>query len=340
MHVDDPQRLSTHAGGSGEPLVVSVCGSVDGPGRATVSIGLAAAFGALGPTVLVDADLECPSIAAALDGDPTRNVAMLCYALGGAESVAAQTWNRALAAELQPLHPSSPGAWMLCGLPKAEMRGALPRGFWRDLAGELRRRFRYVVLDVGSVPAGADGGGLLEALSAADRVLLVAPAHVVGLHHTRRVLGALRASEAVPDSRLGLVLDRYDRRYHHAPGEVECSLQVRALAVIPHDYAGVQRALAEQRPVVAGSQGGAGRAILELASGLHSGLIAPPSDGGRPAPVVAWMSVTRRWGRAALSAAERIKRRAAGRKSETRFALGAVEVPVPAGRGAGAAGDA
>jgi MinD-like ATPase involved in chromosome partitioning or flagellar assembly len=337
--VDERQRPEAGGSDSGEPQVVAVYAGVDGPSRTTVSIGLAAALGAVAPTVLVDADLTSPSVAASLDGDPTRNVAMLAHALAGAEDADTRTWNRALAEELQPLHSASPRAWMLCGLPKPEMHHAFPRGFWRTLTGELRRRFRYVVLDVGAPPGGAEESGLPAALTSADRVLLVAPAHVVGLHHARWALAALRAPHAVPGSRLGLVLDHYDQRFHHAPGEVEWSLQVSVIAVIPHDHAGVQRALSEQRPLVVGRPGGAGRAILELATWIHRGGIAPASVGARPsAPTSLWTSTTRRWSGAALSAAERFGRWSARRKSRTQLALGVVEAPLPGGRTAGATG--
>jgi hypothetical protein len=65
-----------------ETLALSVLALASGhgsPGRTTVALNLAAALGAVSPTVLVDADLGGPSLAAHLDLDPTRNLYMAKY---------------------------------------------------------------------------------------------------------------------------------------------------------------------------------------------------------------------------------------------------------------------
>src|SRR5579883_757381 len=53
-----------------ELAVFSVASGPGSPGRTTVAIGLAAALGAVAPTILVDADLVGPAVAACLDLDP------------------------------------------------------------------------------------------------------------------------------------------------------------------------------------------------------------------------------------------------------------------------------
>jgi hypothetical protein len=250
-----------------------------------VAVGLGAALGVAAPAVLVDADPWGPSVAAALDADPARNLAML--ALGLRHPWADdRAWDRALADELQRLHAACPLGWALCGAPVPEAgpdaRPALPAAFFERLLVELRRRFQYVVLDAGGDLLAREAVASSVAVAGADRVLVVATADIVGLLHARHALEVLRGPLGVPDTRLGLVLNHFHWRFHHAPAEVEEALRVPVVAVVPHDYAGAQRALAAQRPLVFGGPGGgasrvgAGGALLALAARLHGGRIAMP----------------------------------------------------------------
>ncbi|MHB1131023.1 MAG: hypothetical protein ACYC4L_01405, partial [Chloroflexota bacterium] len=116
------------------PMVVT--GGRGSPGRTTVALNLAVALGAVAPTVLVDADLAGPSIAACLDADPTRNLYMLAHA----EPSSPQEWERAIAQETQPLGPRSPHGVVLCGVPKPQMRGAVSPRFLERLVAELGQR--------------------------------------------------------------------------------------------------------------------------------------------------------------------------------------------------------
>jgi Flp pilus assembly CpaE family ATPase len=279
-----PDVGDTAAGASPRSLVIAVTGGPAGPGRTTVAVGLGAALGVAAPTVLVDADPWGPSIAAALDADPTRNLAMLAFGLGPSW-VGGGAWDRVLAGELQPLHSACPQGWTLCGAPAPEARPVLPAAFFERLLAELRPRFRYVVLDAGGDLLATESVASRAAVAGAGRVLVVAGADIVGLVHARRALEVLRGPLAVPDARLGLVLNHFHWRFHHAPAEVEEALRVPVVAVLPHDFPGVQRALAAQRPVVFGGPGGGasrvgiGGALLELASRLHGGQIAVPRAG-------------------------------------------------------------
>jgi hypothetical protein len=284
-----------------------------------VAVGLAAALGVVAPTVLVDADPWGPSVAAALDADPTRNLAMLTLGLGDPAGGAGRDWDRALAGELQPLHAACPRGRVLCGVPRPGARPALQAAFFERLVAELRRRFRYVVLDAGGDILVGEAVAPRAAVAVADRVLVVASADVVGLLHARRALEVLRGPLGVPDARLGLVLNHHDRHFHHAPAEVEWALRVPVVAVLPHDHAGVQRALAAQRPVVFGGRGGAGGtggAVLELAAGLHGSRIAVPradAVGGGAAASGRPVAVLRHACGRALAAVTRLGQRASWR---------------------------
>lgn len=255
------------------PLIVAVVGSYGSPGTTTVALNLAAALGAAVPTVLVDADLVKPSVAARLDVDPTRNL----YMLAQAEPETSRDWERALTQESQPLAHHLPQAAVLCGVPKPQMRYAVSKPFFGRLLCELQRRYRHVVLDLGV------GDDLQEphrsALLSAAHVLLVTSADLIGLWHARSALAGLATPASGWDRGAGvvaLVLNRHDGRYHYGRQDVERALGAGTAAVVPYDYRAVQRALAEQRPLVFDPRSRAGRALLDLAERLHGGSVQPP----------------------------------------------------------------
>src|SRR5690606_21681669 len=106
---EDPQRSAavlTPADNdpSTDYSVITVASGHGSPGRTTVALNLAVALGADSPTILVDADLAGPSIAAYLDADPTRNLAMLAHA----NPTMPEDWERALRQETQPLRAGHP----------------------------------------------------------------------------------------------------------------------------------------------------------------------------------------------------------------------------------------
>ncbi|HEV8636470.1 MAG TPA: hypothetical protein VG370_19790 [Chloroflexota bacterium] len=260
-----------------ETLALSVLALASGhgsPGRTTVALNLAAALGAVSPTVLVDADLGGPSLAAHLDLDPTRNLYMVAHA----EPETVRDWERVVAQEVQPLHPRSPHAAVLCGVPKPEMRASLSRRFFERLVAYLRRRYRYVVLDVGADLLGAETALHRTAVGQADQVLLVAASDVVGLWHARSALGRLRGQLALPPEHVALIVNRHDERFHHGRAEIEWALGAPAAAVIPYDHTGTERAIAEHRPMVLDQGSKAGFYLLELAGRVHGGRIEPPPE--------------------------------------------------------------
>lgn len=315
----------------GRPQVITLVSGHGSPGRTTLAVGLAAALGEMAPTVLVDADTTAPSVAAAIDADPTRNVGMLAHALADGDPADAAAWDRALAQEIQPIHRSSRNGWVLCGLPKPELRHVTDEAFVARLVGELRRRYRYVVFDAGADLRTPEAEMPWAAVAAADRVLLVTAPDVVGLLNTRRTLTLLSERGRVSRSRLALILNGYDRRYHNSPREVEWALQVPVAAVIPHDFGNVQAALTAQHPVVVDG-GPAGRALLGLAGRINQGLIVLPAaeDGTHRAPGSLWVvgESLRAW---VMSGAQSLRRRAGGRLPRRQMDAGAGPAVRPAG---------
>jgi len=277
-----PQRAAAEApaiktsGTPDEPETLSVIALASGygsPGRTTVAVSLAAALGAVAPTVLVDADLAGPSIAAWLDADPTRNISMLAHA----EPETSRDWDRAIAQEVQPLHPRSPHGVVLCGVPKPEMRSLISIRFFERLVAELRQRYRYVILDTGADVLGAEVALHRAALAQAQQILLVASPDLVGLWHTRAALGVLQNQFALGTERIALLINRHDRRYHHSRVEIEWALGLPTAAIVPYDHGSLQRALAAQRPLILEGRSQAGRALVNLAELIHGGSIVLPA---------------------------------------------------------------
>jgi MinD-like ATPase involved in chromosome partitioning or flagellar assembly len=244
------------------------------PGRTTVAVSLAAALGAVAPTILVDADLSGPSVTAYLDADPMRNISMLV----DAEPESPRDWDRAIAQEAQPLHPRSPHGVVICGVPKPEMRSLVPVRFFERFLQELRQRYRYVILDTGADFLSADLAIHRIALAQAQQIVLVASADLVGLWHARTALGLLHNQLALPPERLALLVNGHDRRHHHGRAEIEWALGISTAAVIPYDHGSVQRALAAQQPLILEGRSRAGHALVDLAERIHGGRILLPAE--------------------------------------------------------------
>jgi Flp pilus assembly CpaE family ATPase len=268
--------------------IIAVTGGSGSPGRTTVAINLAAALGCVAPTVLVDADLDGPSIAAYLDRDPSRNVCTLAHAVRESP----HAWSAVLADELQPLDRPSGLGLVLCGPPKREMRSSVSPLLLERLIRELAQRHRYVVLDVGAelLGNGPAAGAHRAALAAAQHTLVVAAADLVGLWHARTSLRQLEHTLEIDPQRVSLVINRHEPRYHHTRAEIEWHLGARAAAVVPYDYAHVQRAIAEQRPLLTDRASRAGRALLGLAERIHAGRVRLPEERKQPDSVGARLS--------------------------------------------------
>ena len=254
--------------------VLAVASGAGSPGRTTVALGLAAALGAVAPTVLVDADLAGPSLAAHLDADPTRNLFMLAHG----DPRTADDWDRALAQELQPLGSRSPHGHVLCGVPKLAMRAGISPRFFEHAVAELRARYRYVIVDIGADLLGNEVALHRAALGLAEQVLLIASADLPSLARVRTALETCRTQLGLDQARLALVINRHDRGWHHGQNEIEWALGIPLAALVPYDHRGVERALAAQRPLTLDRRSRAGRALLDLAERIHADRILLPPE--------------------------------------------------------------
>jgi MinD-like ATPase involved in chromosome partitioning or flagellar assembly len=273
--------------------IIAVAGGAGSPGRTTVAIGLAAALGAAAPTVLVEADLSAPALAAYLDRDPSLNLCTLAHAVRDEPGA----WGTALSDELQPLARQSPLGLVLCGPPKREMRSSIAPAFLERLLVELAQRYRYVVVDVGPDLLGMDSAAANHraALAAARQVLVVTASDLIGLWHARTALDQFERQLGIHRRSVSLILNRHDSRYHHAQSEVAWHLGASVAAVIPFDHQGCQRAIAAQRPLVVDSTSRAGRALINLAERVHAAKLSlPPEPVRRGRSPGWWRRVLRR----------------------------------------------
>jgi len=266
--------------------VIAVAGGAGSPGRTTLAINLAVALGAAAPTALVDLDLCAPALAAYVDVDPSRNVCTLAHAVGDDP----RAWGDALADELQPLDSAAAHTSVLCGPPKREMRTSVSAALVERLVDELSRRYQWVILDVGPEWLGIDGVATSHraALARAEHLILVSAADLVGLWHARTALDQLQRLLGIASTRVNLVLNRHDSHFHHTREEVDWHLGAPVAAVIPLDHAGMQRAIADQRPVVLDASSRSGRALVRLAEGMHEGKLQLPMESSRRARGAWW----------------------------------------------------
>jgi len=147
----------------------------------------------------------------------------------------------------------------------------------------LTAHYRNVVLDVGAAVLGEAGAVHRTALRMATRVLLVAAPDLTGLWQAKAAMRLWRDHLHLDDDRLAFVLAGHDPRHHHSRSEIEFALGLPVAAVIPHDHRALQRALAEQRPLVLDDKSRAARALLDLAGRVHGGEIdLPPETSAAP----------------------------------------------------------
>jgi Flp pilus assembly CpaE family ATPase len=253
--------------------IIALVGAPGGQGVSTLAAGLTVALSRTAPAVLVDLDLVRPTQALALDLNPARNLSMVLHEAGDRDDP--RVWARLLESELQPLDPSVPQAVVLAGAPGPVLAASVGSESVHRVLRQLARYARYVVADVGSEldRSAPVADAHRSALEAADRVLVVARADLVGLRRTAHLLDYLRAVIDHHEDRLALVLNQHQPRHHHDAVEVARALQTPVAAVIPDDPQGVQAALAAQRPLLTsgrGRRGSAARSLMDLSRAIQA----------------------------------------------------------------------
>ncbi len=277
---DNPSTLErAEHGYVGDGEVIALVSGKGAPGTTTVAIGLAAALGAKGRSVLlVDGDLRGGAIGPCLDLDPRRG-------LSGLSAGPIDRPERVLD-ELQ----DGPGFSILTGIerPEAQERLTPERVAWAVSA--LQERFDVVLIDGGETLSGVTSAVGAALLRSAERVLLVTTADLLGLWNARASLRFVTESLGVPPEAVSAVVNRRNGSGEYGAPEVERALGIRVVAAIPEDLRAARRARADQAPITA-TGGKAARALAELASRLAGA--ADTAEQLAPEEVSAW----RRWRR-------------------------------------------
>ena len=190
--------------------IVLVWGPHGAPGRSTVSASLAHGLAACGGAILVDADVEAPSLVQLL-GMPEDS-----SALAGAARLAthgrldAESFRRVLA-------PVGDELFLLGGLGRSGRWRELPPASMTEVWAQCRRAAAWTVVDVAGGPADDDvddftlepGRGAVTAdlVSHADVILVVGGADPVGVRRLLQLLDEMGASMN-PAGRVEVVINR------------------------------------------------------------------------------------------------------------------------------------
>ena len=205
-----PPVAASPAGDERGGRIVLVWGPHGAPGRSTVAASLAHGLAACGGAILVDADVEAPSLVQLL-GMPEDS-----SALAGAARLAthgrldAESFRRVLA-------PVGGGLFLLGGLGRSGRWRELPPASMTEVWAQCRRAVAWTVVDVAGGPADDDvddftlepGRGAVTAdlVSHADVILVVGGADPVGVRRLLQLLDEMGASMN-PAGRVEVVINR------------------------------------------------------------------------------------------------------------------------------------
>ncbi len=272
-----PERAEHRYPGAGE--VIALVSGKGAPGTTTVGIGLAAALGAKGRSVLlIDGDLRGGSVGPCLDLDPR-------HGLSGLSVGPIDRPDRVLD-ELQ----DGPGFSILAGIERPEAQERLTPERIAGTVSALQEHFDVILIDGGETLSGVTSAVGAAFLRSAESVLLVTTADLLGLWNARASLRFVTESLGVPPGTTSAVVNRRTGRDQYGAHEVERALGIRVVAAIPEDLRSARRARADQAPITAAG-GKAAHALAELASQL-----AGAAD-TEERPAVGEASTWRRWRR-------------------------------------------
>jgi len=268
-----PPDGARQARGAGQGRIVLVWGPHGAPGRSTVAASLAHGLADSGGAILVDADVEAPSLVQLL-GMPEDS-----SALAGAARLAthgrldAESFQRVLA-------PVSGGLKLLGGLGRAGRWRELPPASMTEVWLQCRRAAAWTVVDVagGVIDDGIDdftlepGRGAVTAdlVSHADVVMVVGGADPVGVRRLLQLLDEV-GSSVTPAGRVEVVVNRV-RSSAAGPAPQQALREALArfggledIVLLPDDPAAADSCLLQGRSVLEGAPASAlGKALSAL----------------------------------------------------------------------------
>jgi MinD-like ATPase involved in chromosome partitioning or flagellar assembly len=242
-------------------------------GGTLLACSCAAVLGSAAPTVLVDLDVRGAAIGVHLDDGQQGRVRSSLLDLLSADLDSHEAWQRELERCLQPLGAYAKHGQVLCGLPWRRERAPVSAAFVERLIAELRTRFEFVVLDIGS-DSPVESQVTAAALRAADQVLVVATPDPPGLH--RAAVSVHGAAAVLDRGHAALVLNRYDQRVHTDLRRVDAEVGLPIVSLVPEDTRTVQRALLAGYPAVCEPASRMRRPLLDLMDRVAAGHVAWP----------------------------------------------------------------
>lgn len=264
----------------GSDQLVAVINAKGGSGASTISATLAHGLvERIGRRVtLLDMDLQFGNLSSLFDLPPAGG---LIDAVLRADSI------DALALEGHMLKHKS-GLHLLGNTPEQLIvPGEIEETRVRKLVEILRSSYDHIVADL---PRQIDGvTGLM--LESADRILLVLQQSVSHIQDARQMLRYLTQYMGVPEQRITIVINRWDKRVALTPNDIQKALGMNDMLCIPNDFARVAESANLGIPlleVAPSSQ--VSRAMMRLAEVL---------SGKKPAPDESGLGkVLRKWARA------------------------------------------
>jgi MinD-like ATPase involved in chromosome partitioning or flagellar assembly len=273
-----PQPPDASPGGEAG-RVVAVWGPTGAPGRTTVAVGLAAERATREPCVLVDADPYGGSVAQTLGLLDEVSGLLAAARLANSGSLDRQSFprcRRRVTARLQ----------VLTGLPRADRWVEVRAGVLEQIL-DLSRAVGDVVVDCGFCLEEDDVGGgfgrsigrnqlTLDALAAADEIVVVGAADPIGLSRLARGLMELR--ERVGPGRVRVLVNRMRDSLGWQQRDIVAMVEGYAAPVgvhiLPEDRAALDRALVVGRSLPEVADGPLRRAIAEVSAAVFAG---PPA---------------------------------------------------------------
>lgn len=237
--------------------VLGVVGAKGGVGVTTVAVNLATELTKVAPdqTLLIDLHLSRGDAALMLGAEPRFTVLD-----------ALQNTHRLDDAVLRSLVTTTrAGVHLLASADTWPAEPAAAEGV-KALLAFAARRYRYVILDLPGT------GGMLEALDAVSRIVVIANQELSTIRHASRLVAALQRRYG--SERVSVVVSRFDPRSEIRREDIEEVVKLPIRHSLPSDYRLALRAQNMGRPVALDNHNRLAAAFRELTHDL-AGIAAP-----------------------------------------------------------------
>lgn len=208
--------------------LVAVINAKGGSGASTLAATLAHGLAdrIAQKVALVDMDLQFGNLSSLFDLPPTGGLIDAALRVDSIDG---------LALEGHMLKHKS-GLHLLGNTPQQlVVPGEIEEARFHKLLAVLRSSYDHVIADL---PRQIDGvNGLI--LESADRVLLVVQQSVSHIQDAKQMLRYLTTYLGIPEQRITLVINRWDKRGLLAPSDIEKALGIKEMLCIPNDFARV-----------------------------------------------------------------------------------------------------